>query len=319
MNKARVPESVPLTIDIDVAKKYHKKRRSGSVDWQAGQIFSDRNRLFELLEKAEREILGPSNDTVEGTATEPDQILPILGEGAITLITAEHATRHMRTEEDGTKKLKDNDSGTGALAVVVGRETNNDVLVAIGKQTGDPNHDTKHPFKDAISEIVAQPEKRAFLSIHGMARAKGADFLDEQDFAIIAGIGDKASPATKALVDELQKIAAGLGLRLGVNQEFLEFSTKNWKPIFDEKGLVRRGVFESPCYTTRGHAQKVAIQAEKDERFAAVQIELSSAIRLTQADLRKAIFPDLESQVIGAALGYHFVKRALGSVALLGG
>ncbi len=309
---------MPLTVEIEVAKNFHKLRRASSVNWRLRQIPGDRYRIYELLEANELRVGGPDADYINGVAEEDNQILEILGDSALSLITAEHATTQKRIEDDGMEKEKENDAGTGSLAIAVGEGTHSHVLVAIGHQTGDPNNDDTHSFKDNIGNIiVCNPEMRAFLSLHGMSRAKGADFLDEQDFAIILGIGDKPSPATNAFVDELQKIAEDLGLRLGINQEFLEFSTKNWEPILDENKQVRRKVFESPWYTTRGHTQAILVEQERDESFAAVQIELSSAIRFLQGDLRKAVFPDLESQVIGAALGYHFVKRAVGSVALL--
>ncbi|MBI2592349.1 hypothetical protein HYW36_02620 [Candidatus Saccharibacteria bacterium] len=320
MNIPRDPGSVPLTVEPEVAKEYHKRRRANSIAWQPRQITADRYRIYELLEAGELLIGGPEADYIEGVAQKDNDILEILGNSALSLITAEHATTQIRVEDDGTKKEKENDAGTGSLAIVVGKETNSYVLVAIGRQTGDPNNDDTHPFKSNIANVIeSNPQMRAFFSLHGMSRAKGADFLDKQGFAVIVGIGDKPSPATKALVDELDIVAKDLGLRLGINQKFLDFSTKNWQPILDKNGLVKRKVFESPWYTTRGYAQAVLAEQERVEAFTAVQMELSSAIRHTQADLRKAIFPDLESQVIGAALGYHFVRRAVGSVALLGG
>lgn len=62
---------------------------------------------------------------------------------------------------------------------------------------------------------------------------------------------------------------------------------------------------------------EVAKEYEKGESFAAVQIELSSALRNLTGNLRSVVFPDIANQIIGAISGYEFIKRAVGRVALL--
>jgi hypothetical protein len=308
---------VELKCSAEEAWQYHLAREARDSDFSSYAIqpdfLDDPVVTHELLQEAERRII--ATDYEIGSATCDDELLVIKGLGDV-LLTAEHATRHVRTTQDGSKYTKVSDLGTGGLCKVVAVHTQADSIIAIGRQTGDANSDEKHPLKNEMDKVISLPLNRAHISIHGMMRAKATAVEDARGYSVMLGLGDEPSPATKALVDYLLEAAKDYDLRVGVNQAFLKFDTKKRRPLVRSNNTIETNIFKAPYvtgqYTTRGHAQKTAKRLAKDDSYAALQIELSDVLRPRKERSKK--FPTQRDQQIGAYLGYLFVRLATESV-----
>ncbi len=257
------------------------------------------------------ETLVPSRDYVRGSAAHDNHILPISG-GDRVLITAEHATQQIRTRADGSKFEKEEDEGTGALAYVVATQTKSSALIAIGRQTGDPNNDAEHTFKEEIEKITALPVNEAFLSVHGISRAIASDAQSPIGYSVFLGYGDTPSDASRTLAhDYLEPAAKDMGLTIGTNQRFISFNAETNYPLrkIVDKSLVTR-VFKASGNTSRAYAESVARNHGKED-YVALQIELSAVLRCLQDE---SIWSTQEDRELGAWLGYQFLKTAVESV-----
>jgi hypothetical protein len=306
---------LPLICSPDAAWQMEEYRLANdpylahrSVDEVAAREIHDR------LSGLEREIVSTTHNN--GSAEVDDEILRIKGSSGV-LLTAEHATKQKRRIDENEETItKGADAGTGALCNSVAIDTNSDALIALGRQTGDPNWDMRHPFKEAIGEIVAIPCTKSHLAIHGLARAHASNFYDDRGFKVLLGVGENPSEATRTLVyDYLVPLAHDLDLRVGVNQPFLLFDQEAKAPRFNKDGTVAREIYMAPDYTTVGYSRQKAIDYGKSDEFSAVEVELSSVIRPRRIFVEQ--FPTQRDAEVGAYLGYNFVLKAAESVALL--
>lgn len=257
------------------------------------------------------ETLVPSRDYVRGSAAHDNHILPVSG-GDRVLITAEHATQQIRTRADGTKFEKEEDEGTGALAYVVATQTKSSALIAIGRQTGDPNNDAEHTFKEEIEKVTALSVNEAFFSVHGIGRAIAADAQSPVGYSVFLGYGDTPSDASRTLAhDYLEPASNEMGLIIGTNQRFISFNAETNYPLRKkaDKSLVT-SVFKASGNTTRAYAEAVARNHGKED-YVALQIELSAVLRCLQDE---SIWSTQEDRELGAWLGYQFLKIAVESV-----
>jgi hypothetical protein len=310
-------EGVILSCSLEEAQQYYEQRERNDLAVSGYDIRvdlqDDPRQVYERLEGTELHII-PNKDYVNGSAQRDDDLLVITGESGV-LLTAEHATWCIRRKTGGLTTPKGPEPGTAAIGNEVALDTNSSAIVAIGRQKGQPHKDRHHRFKDAMAEVIALPCSEAHLSIHGMRHGLAEQPLDTKGFSVLLGRGMSPSPATNALLDYMLETGKDLGLRVGVNQPFMEFDRKTKKPILTEEGLVKSTVYLAPPHTTRGYSQSLAEELGKGDSFAAVQIELSAALRLRGSEDRP--WPSERDRVLGAYLGYLFVRSAANSVSKL--
>ena len=273
------PEGIVLDCTAEEAWGYQAERLVRDPDlstYDLPQLPGDVSQVHYRLRQAEWELI--ASNYADGSATHDNDTLSIDGTNGV-LLTAEHATRHRRPNDHGEIFTKLSDVGTGALCLVASLDTGSTGLIAVGRQTGDANRDAKHPFKDIMANIVAQPESNAHISIHGMRRGLASGIRDGRGFNVILGIGDKPSEATKALTDLMVETAADYDLRIGINQTFIDYDKANKRLKFNDDGTIMTNVFRAPDYTTSGYSRAVAQQMGKGDSFAAVEVELSGVLR----------------------------------------
>lgn len=258
---------------------------------------------------AAEENLAPNGDYVQGSAKVKDEVLVLHGLSRV-LLTAEHATIQMRNGAP-----KEADMGTGALGEVVAQDTNSTAVIAIGRQTSDPNHDVDHILKATMADILRSDENRAHLSLHMLNRGRATHPQDKRGYSIMLGIGKEPSEATLAMKDFLLGIAEDLELRAGVNKPHINFD-ENRQLILRDDGTLRRVIFAGAGPgTTRTFSQNMVKALGKDDAFAAIQLEINEVLMAKQND--KVGFPDQTDRELGSYLGYLFVKGATESVTKL--
>ena len=259
------------------------------------------------------ERLVPSGDYVVGSARVNDELLVLHGLSRV-LLTAEHATIQRRRDRLSVAE-KEADMGTGALAEVTAQETNATVIIAIGRQTGDPNWDPEHPFKNAMAEVIKLPQNRAHLSLHMLNRGRASEPTQKQGYSILLGIGNKPSEATLALKDSMVEIGSDLELKISVNQPHINFD-EDHKLILNDDGTPKTITFAGAgLNTTRSFSEKLADALGKGDNFAAIQVEINEVLLKLQND--EVAFPAQTDRELGTYLGYLFVKRAAQAVGKL--
>lgn len=311
-----VPEGVMLDCLPEEAEQFRMGRQEADAavsTYQLPELPDDPSVIYEYLRVQERQCI-PKDDYEAGSARKDDDLLIIRGNSGV-LLTAEHATVQRRRQPDGTVAAKEEDSGTAAL-VVNALETFSDGIVAIGRQTGDANHDEHHPTKDHITKIIIQAEDMSHLSLHGMKRAHTSRPRDPRGFSAQLGLGNKPSEATLALKDLLVETGKQYDLRIGVNAPHIRFGSKTGKILLNEDGSIKTITFAAAGpNTTRAHSQAVAESLGRNDSFAAIQIELSDVLRSHPEALIS--FPSQRDRELGAYLGYLFIRGAVESAARL--
>ena len=265
-------------------------------------------RLCDVEEK-----LVPSGDYVVGSARVNDELLVLHGLSRV-LLTAEHATIQQRRGRLSVVE-KEADIGTGALAEVTAQDTNATAIIAIGRQTGDPNWDPGHPLKNAMAEVIKLPQNRAHLSLHMLNRGRASEPTQKQGYSILLGIGNKPSEATLALKDSMVEIGSDLELKISVNQPHINFD-EDHKLILNDDGTPKTITFAGAgLNTTRSFSEKLADALGKGDNFAAIQVEINEVLLKLQND--EVAFPAQTDRELGTYLGYLFVKRAAQAVGKL--
>lgn len=259
------------------------------------------------------EFLVPNGDYVVGSARVEDDLLILHGLTRV-LLTAEHATIQRRRKDDVVSE-KEADMGTGVLAEVVAQDTNSTAIIARGRQTGDPNWDAVHPFKDVMATIIESPDSRAHLSLHMLDRGRASDPVDTRGYSIMLGIGKDPSEATLALKDYLKGIASDLDLKLGVNRPHINFDS-NHRLRLNEDGSLKTVTFAGAgANTTRSFSERLARELGRGDEYASIQVEVNEVLLSYQND--EVDFPTHEDRQLSSYLGYLFTKLAAESVAKL--
>lgn len=262
---------------------------------------------FDRLLAAEDEI-APGSNYEEGSALSPDGVLRIDGNNQV-LLTAEHATIQQRNGEP-----KEADMGTGGLARVVATDTNSTALIANGRQTSDANYVSPHPFKSEMADVLRDPENRSHFGLHMLDRGRASEPEQTRGYSILLGIGDDPSEATLEVKDQLLGIASDFDLKIGVNAPHIVIAQKQLRRNPD--GSLKTVTFKGAgANTTRTFSQELARELGKDEIFAAIQIEINEVLVARQND--DPGFPSDYEQYLGGYLGYMFVRKAVGTIALL--
>ncbi|HVS78955.1 MAG TPA: hypothetical protein VHD84_01540 [Candidatus Saccharimonadales bacterium] len=307
-------KGVFLDCNPEEAWQYRLDRRANDIavsQYDLPQLPDDPSEFYERLVEIEQKLI-PNDDYQLGSAAGPNELLTISGTGR-SLLTAEHATDHWRIGKGAAVRRKSADYGTGGLALMFALEADASTIIPVGRQTGDANFNPEHPVKEAMSEIIRQPFITAHLSIHGLARALADHPRAERGYSVIFGIGHSPSDATNTLVnDYLLEAAKDCDLIAGINVGHMVFDMQNHRPALNDDGTVKTTSFKAAgTNTTRSFAQKMAREAGKEDSFAAVQIELSDALRYQPAP---DWFPSKQDRDLGAYLGYVFMAKAVESV-----
>lgn len=259
---------------------------------------SDAADIYERISQHER-LASPTLDESDyrsGSALFKNEMH--LDDGTISsLLTAEHATDHIRKDEP-----KAADWGVMGLGRVVHEDIGTGFIATKGHQTGDPNYDAEHPFKEEIGRIMRVKKPSIIAGLHGMAGGKFADIDDEKPLDVLIGVGSNPNEKTMSAAEDVKKAAKGLDLRVGINQRFLK--TDNGLLVPDEDGKPKGNNFKAAgSNTTRAFEQAKA--EELGYEPALMQVELSSLLRRMPRGLEF----DPRSAVMGAYVGYLLTRK----------
>ena len=316
-------ESVLLNCTVKEAQQNRLARRKNdaridayNLDFQ--KLLDKPSAVYDFLINTELKLF-PNWDYLVGSAADNDELLVLRGiSGA--LLTAEHASYHRRIRKKQWPYIrndKEYEQGTGALSCLVGQETKSDAIVAIGRQTGDANSDISHPFKRVIEKVITRPfsQSKGILTLHGMIEGHTLDPKSTRGRSIQLGIGNHPSDATRTLThDYLKTNGEDLDLIVGINDPHLRF--KKGRPVLSPDGKsIQTRTFKGAGNTVRNFAETKAKEYGKYDSFAAVQVELSSVLRIPSPEID--VFPTQRERELGAYLGYLFVRSAVESVELL--
>lgn len=231
--------------------------------------------ITERIEEAERAFSPTATEEGyrEGSAVTEDELR--ITEGSLpTLLTAEHATEHIRKGEP-----KEADWGTGGLVSVLATDHGTFAIVPLGRQTSDANYEGDHAIKEEAGLIIVQKGAKLALSIHGIASNKfitPAQLESGRNSDIAIGIGDDPTEESQEFAEWLSDEARDLDLKVDINPWYMSLSegapkTKNGVPL-------RTSFKAAKPYTTRSHMQQKA--TESGLVLPIAQIELASPLRV---------------------------------------
>lgn len=231
--------------------------------------------ITERIEEAEREFSPDATEAgyKEGSASGPDELKIIQGE-LPALLTAEHATEHIRSGEP-----KEADWGTGGLMSVLATDHGTFGIAPLGRQTGDANHEGEHRIKTEAGIIIVQKGIKIALSIHGIGSSKFVtpdQLKSGQSSDIAVGVGDNPTEASLEFASWLEEESKDLDLRLDINPWYMSLS--GGQPKMKDDVPLRASFRAAKTYTTRGSMQENANRSGLILPIA--QIELASSLRV---------------------------------------
>ena len=176
IEKHRVRLRREAGIIFDEALRYFKELAGTSQEAvessiQVGLVQLPETKAIEIterIEEAERQFSPAATEEGyrAGSAKKPDELIIHQGEAPV-LLTAEHATEHIRTGEP-----KEADWGTGGLMSVLATDHGTFAIAPLGMQTGDANHAGEHTIKTESGIIIVQRGLRLAMTIHGIGPTK---------------------------------------------------------------------------------------------------------------------------------------------------
>lgn len=262
--------------------------------------------VAEAIEASERSIVAPHLNIMDydnGTAEEDNQILVDVAYSDL-LITAEHATTHMRKG-----KRKEADFGVAGLGFTLSSALAGGLIVARGKQTGDANHDEIHPIKAKMTETISLRAISNFISLHGLGPGRFFDPIDPKAFDALLGIGNNPTDATLEFTEVVKDVASTYDLNVGVNTPYVQVDPKTRRVKRKTDGTVATLTLAAAGKgTTRAHAQKIMTQQRIDDAVA-VQFELSPLLRYMPEGSQ--FHRDRVAQAMGLYVGFKLIHDSL--------
>lgn len=300
VNKHRERLKREATIIFDEALRYFKDLdlKNHKINVTLAQLPETKaQEITEKIEEAERSF-SPSatkEGYKEGSAATEDELR--ITEGNLpTLLTAEHATEHIRKGEP-----KEADWGTGGLVSVLATDHGTFAIVPLGRQTTDANYVDQHPIKEEAGLIIVEKGARLALSIHGIGSNK---FITTEQLEsgrnsdIAVGIGDNPTEESQEFAEWLSDEAKQLDLKVDINPWYMSLSEGNPKT---KDGIPLRTSFRAAKpYTTRSHMQNTA--SESGMILPIAQIELASSLRVQ---------PEVESNFEKIYKAYILLSEAI--------
>ncbi|GEM_PF-3059092 len=242
-------------------------------------------RRLEAIEATHFNPAGIEKGYREGSAQIDDQTLYVPSTREVALLTAEHATAHRR---DG--KWKEQDDFVGSIALLTAEDFGTGALVTLGRQTGDPNWDMEHKFKEQM-ELVLRSQSCGQVAVHGCLRVTN-DLMSSRSLDFQLGIGSNPSDATIEAAERILSSAEDLGLKGVVNTRFWNISNSPHPHLTrGEDGVPKTTLFAGGLpKTTRSYAERVIADQGTDQP--AIQVELASTIRPQTGFAKKSKSPD---------------------------
>lgn len=265
-------------IIFDEALRYFKELdiKNQQISVSLAQLPETRaQEITERIEDAERDFSPTATEEgyKEGSATTENELR--ITEGSLpTLLTAEHATEHIRSGEP-----KEADWGTGGLASVLATDHGTFAIVPLGRQTGDANYEGEHTIKEEAGLIIVQKGARLALSIHGIGPNKfitPAQLESGQSSDVAIGIGDEPTEESQEFAEWLRNEARDLELKVDINPWYMSLS--DGQPKTKDGVPLRTSFKAAKAYTTRAHMQSRA--TESGLILPIAQIELASTLRV---------------------------------------
>lgn len=265
-------------IIFDEALRYFKELDLQNKEINIGLVQLPETKAQEIterIEEAERAFSPNATEEgyKEGSAITDNELR--VSQGILpALLTAEHATEHIRSGEP-----KEADWGTGGLVSVLATDHGTFAIVPLGRQTGDANYEGAHEIKEEAGLMIVQGGMKIALSIHGIGSTKfvtPGQLESGRNSDIAIGIGDEPTEESQEFAEWLQDEAKDLDLKVDINPWYL--SLKDGSPKKKDGIPLRTSFRAAKPYTTRGHMQSEA--TESGLVLPIAQIELASSLRV---------------------------------------
>jgi len=265
--------------------------------------------IYDQIEEHEHRIV-PSlglNEYGEGMARHDDEIWSG-NTNSDLLLSAEHATDPVR-KSTGVREGADH--GTGGLAMALSDNKDLAFVLPAGRQTGNANVDSTHIMKDRISDLL--PNKKAFISVHGMIPGKFSHQYDDREIHAVIGLGKNPEEANRELANRLiQQALDELGLRVVIGNDTLFFGENEGTPRlqYDSDGKVKHAARLAAL--GEGSTTNYVRREVGDPLFPAMQIEISRTLRLLPKELE---YRDARRKVMSVYMGYLLSEQLIEIVA----
>ncbi len=276
----------------------------------------DASVTLDIIEAYERSLILPFGepsrgivraDYGDGSATYDDEVA-IFGEQKYgILVNADHATSPIRV---ATGVREGPDSGTGAIARLLAEEEEATALIPVGRQTGNASVDADYPIKHRMTELL--PDRRGFLSIHGMIPGKVLTESDDIEVHALLGLGKDPTEKTRDIAEKLVSVATDLGIRTVISNDHSHMIRN------PNDATLRRNDDGTPFTkklaalkenTTTNHARRTFAANGKDSP--SFQIELTRGLRLIPEDFEGGWYVDRKARAMGVYAGYLLCRTAL--------
>lgn len=192
-----------------------------------GEIMT-RSALLDIWDEAELKSFAPND--YRGLSYRDDLVLSENYGGVPLLFSAPHATKQVREGD-----TKEEDQGTGGLAEVLARLTTSTYVAMGGSQTGDPNWDIIHPYKDHIKSLQELYGLGVLFDLHGI----GPETVEKTGAHIGVGLGPSPSPASGFIAQSMKSRGEQIGIEVRVgNSSFAALRTNSITATATRNGLI---------------------------------------------------------------------------------
>jgi hypothetical protein len=270
---------------------------------------------YERIVEAENAIVGGTRcnrDYGNGTASVDNELL-VVGDGRV-LMDAQHATDPVR-KASGTREAADH--GTGGLGTVLAQDAGGRIVIARGRQTGNPNVDPSHPLKDRLLIEAGSRTYDAFFSVHGMRSGKVLSLDDPTEIHGVIGLGIDPTEQEYDVAERLKiKAKAEYDLRLVIGNtvphlNFAQHPDWDRSSFWDLSNALVRDT-DGQIGATRVAALMPTSTVSFMRRMTGLpssQLEIARSLRLTPEDM--FIGRDRKAVQVGVYLGYRLCRLAL--------
>lgn len=256
-------------------------------------------------------------DYVTGSAKQ-DNDIEVICRGQAPLVTAEHATDTIRSE-DG--QLDEADHGTGALALLLEERHKTSAIVTIGKQKVNLGANLDLPFWEEMRVLL--PRSLGIASVHGMRPGKLLDRHDSTEIHAVIGLGHKngswqPNEQSRLIAEKLVAEAGDLGLRAVIGNDVFGrikgYDSKTGGYVTDDDKQPKNSKLRAGG---KGSTVNIAydIMAAHHQSKPAMQLEMTRLLRLLPLDLEGGWHKDEKARAMGVHLGYLLAKKMVELIA----
>lgn len=294
------------------------------------ELRSEVRDVYERVVEAERALVAANlltKEYGEGTAVYDDQVYQAWAHSAGgVLIGADHATDPVRK---ATGIREGADHGTAGLAAVVAEDMPTDLILPLGRQTGNSATTPDYAYKNELLRTMQARRSAGLLSMHGMRPGLVLDPCETVEAHALVGLGKyQVRPQTLEAVEYLQdKAQSDLGLRVLISNDnhHLLYEATPHRPGTGITDKVNRIKVDEQGQPVRSRLAAMGEQSvanfvmrstgQLQGTLPVFQFEISRSLRLTPKDMYNRDQRALEH---GVYMGYLLSRLAVESIQTVG-